>query len=189
MQPHIDLLRLFTSINVPKQIAIGLVQFQGLFLEVCENQTSFLEVYSKCFNGKVQLLDNNNNNNNNTTLQSINCHHLKRIPIGALISAGYYAKQLLIGSSSCLLVSMLPMDNKELELKKIETKKRKLQKMTIKKHENMNNRIDIDDDITKDEINTADILIHILHYAYCHRQMNTKSVEVVIAYVFVFILK
>lgn len=189
MQPHIDLLRLFTSINVPKQIAIGLVQFQGIFLEVCENQTSFLEVYSKCFNGKVQLLDNNNNNNNNTALQSINCHHLKRIPIGALISAGYYAKQLLIGSSSCPLVSMLPMDNKELELKKIETKKRKLQKMTIKKHENMNNRIDIDDDITKDEINTDEILIHILHYAYCHRQMNTKSVEVVIAYVFVFILK
>ncbi|CAH8610286.1 unnamed protein product [Schistosoma haematobium] len=178
MQPHIDLLRLFTSINVPKQIAIGLVQFQGIFLEVCENQTSFLEVYSKCFNGKVQLLDNNNNNNN-TTLQSINCHHLKRIPIGALISAGYYAKQLLIGSSSCPLVSMLPMDNKELELKKIEIKKRKLQKMMIKKHENMNNRIDIDDDITKDEINTDDILIHILHYAYCHRQMNTKSVEFV----------
>uniref|UniRef100_A0A5K4FCW8 Midasin n=1 Tax=Schistosoma mansoni TaxID=6183 RepID=A0A5K4FCW8_SCHMA len=164
MQPHVDLLRLFTAINVPKPIAIGLVEFQGLFLEVCENQTSFLEFYSKCFNGKAQLLDNNT-----TTHQSINCHHLKRIPIGALISASHYAKQLLIGSSSDPSVSI-----KGLQVPKIETKKRKMQKMVTKKHDDINKLNNTDDDITTDEI-----LIHILNYTYCHRQMNTKSIEFV----------
>ncbi|TNN15351.1 Midasin, partial [Schistosoma japonicum] len=176
LHSHVDLLRLFTSTNVPKQIAIGLVQFNTLYLEACENPSFFFECYSHCFSTnhhqQQQMLKNN-------TSQCISGHHLKKIPIGALISAGYYARQLSTEPNQ--LVPFLPVE-KETDKSR---KKRKLMRMTTTKIKkgmsgDVYEKSDYDDSTSNVEKDiTNEILIHILQFAYCQRQTHTKSIELV----------
>ncbi|CAH8602227.1 unnamed protein product [Heterobilharzia americana] len=174
-QPHLDLLRLFTSINVPKLIATGLVEFSVLFLEACENTNHFFE-HHPTFLTEIQA--SVSSSSSSTTFQSIACHNLKKPPIGALISAGQYAKQLLTNQSQ--LDSDVSNGSETEKIKMTRNKKRKLNDQKKKKTEKKQPLVDLDDkyDISV-EVDFGRILKHVLHVAYCQRQMNAKSVDFV----------
>ncbi|VDQ00019.1 unnamed protein product [Trichobilharzia regenti] len=165
------------STGISRAMPIGLLEFHSLFLEACENP-SCIEQHLQRFNERRQSSSPVAN-----IFQLVTCHSFKKPPIGALISAGQYAKQLLANPSQ--LGDGSPLGEKSSN--KMLKKKKKIKRIKrLKKSKREEIPVDLDEDDGDDvddkcssEVDINRILNHVLQFVYCQRQMHVKAIEFV----------